>query len=123
MAGDVVLIDYLVAAALAISGMLALLVLGGDIIQMNTQAREYWQAKSALADFEARWQLSGSSMPTGSFCGVSNDPWVTDWCGSEQVKTLPNVCVFSHSDTSLVSMSWGLEGCDSAHLLSVSRGF
>ena len=45
------LIDYLVAAALAISGMLALLVLGGDIIQMNTQAREYWQAKSALADF------------------------------------------------------------------------
>ena len=117
------LIDYLVAAALAISGMLALLVLGGDIIQMNTQAREYWQAKSALADFEARWQLSGSSMPTGSFCEVSSDPWVTDWCGSEQVKTLPNVCVFSHSDTSLVSMSWGLEGCDSAHLLSVSRGF
>ncbi|MDB3933233.1 hypothetical protein N9393_02755 [Luminiphilus sp.] len=123
MVGDVVLIDYLVAAALAISGMLALLVLGGDIIQMNTQAREYWQAKSALADFEARWQLSGSPMPTGSFCEVSSDGWVTDWCSSEQVETLPNVCVFSHSDTSLVSMSWGLEGCDAAQSLSVSRGF
>ena len=117
------LIDYLVAAALAISGMLALLVLGGDIIQMNTQAREYWQAKSALADFEARWQLSGSPMPTGSFCEVSSDGWVTDWCSSEQVETLPNVCVFSHSDTSLVSMSWGLERFDAAQSLSVSRGF
>tara|TARA_B100000497_G_scaffold79665_1_gene88893 strand:- start:167 stop:523 length:357 start_codon:yes stop_codon:yes gene_type:complete len=118
-----VLIDYLVAAALAISGMLALLVLGGDISQMNTQAREYWQAKSALADFEARWQLSGSSMPSGWFCEASSDSWVTDWCRSEQVKTLPNVCVFSHSDTSLVSMSWGLKGCDGAQSLSVSRGF
>ena len=116
------LIDYLVAAALAISGMLALLVLGGDIIQMNTQAREYWQARSALADFEARWQLSGSLMPTGRFCEVSSDSWVTNWCSSEPVKTLPNVCVFSHSDTSLVSMSWGLKGCDGAQSLSVSRG-
>ena len=36
------LIDYLVGAALAISGMLALLVFGTDIIRTNTEARENW---------------------------------------------------------------------------------
>ena len=44
------LIDYLVGAALAITGMLALLVFGTDIIRMNTEAKEYWQAQSAMAD-------------------------------------------------------------------------
>lgn len=48
------MIDYLVGSALAITSMLALLLFGTDIIRLNVEARERWQAKMALADFDAR---------------------------------------------------------------------
>ena len=62
------LIDYLVGAALAISGMLALLVFGTDIIRMNTEARENWQAQNALADLRGADQSTRvMTLPQGAF--------------------------------------------------------
>ena len=49
------LIDFMIGAALAISGMLVLLIFGTEIIQMNIEARQYWHAQAALADLSAHW--------------------------------------------------------------------
>jgi hypothetical protein len=116
------LIDYLIGAALAISGMLALLVFGTDIIRMNTEAREHWQAQSAMADFAARKALyQAHSLASGALCDGVEPPWVVAWCQSPQVTSLPNVCVSVDSDTSRIVMRWGLEGCSGDHALIASR--
>ena len=77
------LIDYLIGAALAISGMLALLVFGTDIIRMNTEAKEYWQAQSAMADFAGRRVIyQTDSLTPGALCEGVEPQWVVTWCQS-----------------------------------------
>ena len=49
------LIDFTIGAALAVSGMLTLLIFGTEIIQLNVEARQYWHAQTALADISAHW--------------------------------------------------------------------
>jgi len=116
------LIDYLVGAALAISGMLALLVFGTDIIRMNTEARERWQAQSAMADFAGRktiYQIE--PLTPGALCDGVEPQWVVAWCQSPQVTSLPNVCVSIASDAPRIVMRWGLEGCLGDRALVASR--
>ena len=103
------LIDYSVGAAIAITGMLALLIFCTDIIRLNTEARDRWQAKSALADFEGRWQISGDSLPSGQVCQHAELLWVIEWCASLAVSSLPNSS--AAIDTELKLSHWaGREG-------------
>ena len=116
------LIDYLIGAALAISGMLALLVFGADIIRMNTEAKEYWQAQSAMADFAGRRVIyrTDSLMP-GTLCEGVEPQWVVTWCQSPQVTSLANACAAISPDASRIVMRWGLEGCSGDRALVASR--
>ncbi len=116
------LIDYLIGAALAIVGMLALLVFGADIIRMNTEAKEYWQAQTAMADFAGRQIIYvRDSLTPGALCEGVEPQWIVAWCQSPQVTSLPNVCVSISPDTSRIVMRWGLEGCSGDHALVASR--
>lgn len=116
------LIDYLIGAVLAISGMLALLVFGVDIIRMNTEAKEHWQAQSAMADFAGRHAIyHREPLTPGALCDEVEPQWVAAWCQSPQVTSLPNVCVSIASDASRMVMSWGLEGCAGSRALVASR--
>ena len=116
------LIDYLIGAALAISGMLGLLVFGTDIIRMNTEARERWQAQSAMADFEGRKTIyQAAPLTTGPLCEGVEPHWVVDWCRSPQVTSLPNVCASISADASHIVIRWGLGGCAGDGTLDASR--
>ncbi len=100
------LIDYLVGAAIAITGMLALLVFGTEIIRLNTEARDRWQARSALADFEGRWQISGDALPLGAVCQQSELNWVIEWCESPAVSLLPDVTATVDAVAKTMSLTW-----------------
>lgn len=116
------LIDYLIGAALAISGMLALLVFGTDIIRLNTEAREYWQAQSAMADFVGRKAIYQTAPLTpGRICEGGDPQWVTSWCNTVQVISLPNLCVSLDHEPSRILMHWGSEGCSGDRALTASR--
>jgi hypothetical protein len=116
------LIDYLIGAALAISGMLGLLVFGTDIIRMNTEAKEHWQAQSAMADFAGRKTIYQTEpLSPGVLCDAVEPEWIVAWCQSPQVTSLPNVCVSIASDTSRIVVRWGLEGCSGDRALVASR--
>ena len=53
--------DFMIGAALAVSGMLALLIFGTEIIQLNVETRQYWHAQAALADIsDARTSLGAT---------------------------------------------------------------
>ena len=116
------LIDYLIGAALAISGMLALLLFGTDIIRINTEAKEHWQAQSAMADFAGRRVIyQTDSLAPGALCEGVEPQWVVAWCQSPQVTSLPNVCAAISPDASRIVMRWGLEGCSGDRALVASR--
>ena len=116
------LIDYLVGAALAISGMLALLVFGTDIIRMNTEARENWQAQNALADFAGRRSTNPShDLASGGLCQGSDPAWVAAWCQSPQVQSLPNVCVHLNLESANITLRWGQDGCAGERALFAMR--
>ena len=116
------LIDYLIGAALAIAGMLALLVFGADIVRMNTEAKEHWQAQSAMADFAGRRVIyQTDSLTPGALCKGVEPQWVVAWCQSLQVTSLPNVCVSISPDASRIVMQWGLEGCSGDRALVATR--
>lgn len=116
------LIDYLIGAALAIAGMLALLIFGTDIIRLNTEARQYWQAKSAMADFAGRHAIYRSeTLASGMLCEGADPQWINAWCGSPQVGSLPNVCVSFDSEASRMTLHWGTEDCFAEEALTVSR--
>ena len=100
------LIDYLVGAAIAITGMLALLVFGTEIIRLNAEARDRWQARSALVDFEGRWQVSGDSLPAGTVCQQPRLQWVVEWCESPAVSSLPNATAFVELKAASISLRW-----------------
>ena len=100
------LIDYLVGAAIAITGMLALLIFGTEIIRLNTEARDRWQAKSALMDFEGRWQISGDALPSGQVCEQAELVWVIEWCASPGVSSLPNVSATIDTAAQTISLGW-----------------
>ena len=118
------LIDFTIGAALAVSGMLALLIFGAEIIQLNVEARQYWHAQAALADIGAHWYWSASpELSTGNLC--SDPTFSSTWCGvmAEQLsEALPNWCAtVVVAVPPEVTLSWGAEGCDTASALSVSR--
>lgn len=116
------LIDYLVGGAIAISGMLALLIFGTDIIRMNTEAREYWQARSAMADFAGRRVLnSPTSLPSGELCRGEDPGWVADWCHSIQITSLPNVCAYVDNEATRLVLHWGPKHCKGEGALAASR--
>ena len=116
------LIDYLVGAALAISGMLGLLIFGTDIIRLNTEARERWQVQSAMADFAGRKTIYQTEPLTpGPLCEGLQPQWIVAWCESPQVDSLPNVCVSLSPDASRIVIRWGLEGCSGNRALVASR--
>lgn len=116
------LIDYLIGAALAISGMLALLIFGADIIRLNTEARQHWQANSAMADFAGRNAIYGSeSLLSGMLCEGAGPQWINAWCRSHQVSSLPNVCVSFNREASQITLHWGSEGCFGQGAFTVSR--
>ena len=116
------LIDYVVGAALAISGMLALLVFGTDIIRMNTEARENWQAKNALADFVGRRSINPiDELASGELCQGNGPAWVAFWCQSPQVQSLPNVCVHLNLESANIILRWGQEGCSGERALFAKR--
>ena len=118
------LIDFTIGAALAVSGMLALLIFGTEIIQLNVEARQYWHAQAALADLSAHWYWASSpELSTGNLC--SDPTFSSSWCGAmaEQLsEALPNWCAtVVVAVPPEVTLSWGAEGCDTASALSVSR--
>ena len=116
------LIDYLIGTALAISGMLALLIFGTDIIRLNTEARERWQAQSAMADFAGRQAIYQTELRgSGEICNGAEPQWVVAWCKSHQVVSLPNVCVSFQAEDSRLVMKWGREGCSGDRVLTASR--
>ena len=115
------LIDYLVGAAIAIAGMLALLIFGTEIIRLNTEARDRWQAKSALADFEGRWQISGDALPSGVICKHAEPIWVIEWCASPVVSSLPNVSATIDNAAQIISLDWQGGRNASAPTISMSR--
>ena len=118
------LIDFTIGAALAVSGMLALLIFGTEIIQLNVEARQYWHAQAALADISTHWHWAASpQLSTGNLC---LDPaFSSTWCGAmaEQLsEVLPNWCAnVVVAAPPQVTLSWGAEGCDTASALSISR--
>jgi hypothetical protein len=116
-----VLIDYLVGAAIAITGMLALLVFGTEIVRLNSESRDRWQARSALADFEGRWQVSGEGLPLGAVCQQSKPMWLVEWCESSAVRSLPDVTATVDDAAKTVSLSWRGYRKGSDHTLSVTR--
>jgi hypothetical protein len=118
------LIDFTIGAALAISGMLALLIFGTEIIQLNVEARQYWHAQAALADISAHWQWAASpELSTGNLC--SDPTFSSTWCGAmagQLSDALPNWCAnVVVAAPPEVTLSWGAEGCDTASALSISR--
>ena len=115
------LIDYLVGAAIAITGMLALLIFGTEIIRLNTEARDRWQARSALADFEGRWQISGDALPSGAVCEHAELVWVIEWCASPAVSSLPDVGATIDEAAQTISLGWQGGRNPSAPTISVSR--
>lgn len=116
------LIDYLIGAALAISGMLTLLVFGTDIIHLNTEAREYWQAQSAMADFVGRKAIHQKAPLTpGRLCEGGDPQWVASWCDTVQVISLPKRCVSLDHELSRIVMYWGSDGCSGDRALTASR--
>ena len=115
------LIDYLVGAAIAITGMLALLIFGTEIIRLNTEARDRWQAKSALADFEGRLKISGDALPSGQVCEHADLIWVIEWCASPAVSSLPNVSATIDKAAQTISLGWQGGRNASAPTLSMSR--
>ena len=115
------LIDYLVGAAIAIAGMLALLIFGTEIIRLNTEARDRWQAKSALADFEGRWQISGDALPSGLVCEHSTLIWVIEWCASSAVSSLPDASATIDKAAQTISLGWQGGRSASAPTLLISR--
>ena len=108
-------------AAIAITGMLALLIFGTEIIRLNTEARDRWQAKSALADFEGRWQISGDALPSGLVCEQAELVWVIEWCTSPGVSSLPNVSATIDIAARTISLGWQGGRSASAPTLLVSR--
>ena len=115
------LIDYLVAAAIAITGMLALLIFGTEIIGMNAEARDRWQAKGALADFEGRWQLSGETLPAGMICSQTESDWVARWCESRAVLSLHKPQVTVNTAQREITVTWGGERHFATSALAVTR--
>ena len=115
------LIDYLVGAAIAITGMLALLVFGTEIIRLNTEARDRWQARVALADFEGRWQVSGDELPASPVCQQPQLNWVVEWCESPTFSSLQGVTVEIEEPVPTLSLTWRGNRNSSAPKLSVSR--
>ena len=115
------LIDYLVGAAIAITGMLALVIFGTEIIRLNTEARDRWQARSALADFEGRWQISGDALPSGALCQPAELVWVIEWCASPAVSSMPNVSATINAAARTISLGWQGGRNASAPTLSISR--
>ena len=118
------LIDFTIGAALAVSGMLALLIFGTEIIQFNVEARQYWHAQAALADISAHWQWAASpELSTGNLC--SDPTFSSTWCGAmvgQLSDALPNWCAnVVVAAPPEVTLSWGAEGCDTASALSISR--
>ena len=115
------LIDYLVGAAIAITGMLALLVFGTEIVRLNSESRDRWQARSALADFEGRWQVSGEGLPLGAVCQQSKPMWLVEWCKSSPVRSLPHVTATVDDAAKTVSLSWRGYRKGSDYTLTVTR--
>jgi hypothetical protein len=115
------LIDYLVGSAIAITGMLALLIFGTEIIRLNTEARDRWQARSALMDFEGRWQTSGDALPSGRVCQQAELTWVIEWCASRGVSSLPSSSATIDTATQTISLGWQGGRNASAPRLSLSR--
>ena len=118
------LIDFMIGAALAISGMLVLLIFGTEIIQMNIEARQYWHAQAALADLSAHWYWAASpELTRGDLC--TKPAFSSDWCDQMDVQlseALPNWCATVEvAIPPEVSLSWGLEGCDAGSASSISR--
>lgn len=118
------LIDFIIASALAISGMLALLVFGTEIVQMNAEARDYWHAQAALSDLSAEWYWAGSpQVSLGDLCSANS--FSSHWCDSmpEQfADRLPNWCArVIATMPPEVEFSWGLEGCDRPSALTITR--
>ena len=116
------MIDYLVGSALAITSMLALLLFGTDIIRLNVEARERWQAKMALADFDARWHLSGESLPIGPICRGGDSPWIVAWCISPPVMSLPHARAEVDINAPAITLRWGQGGAAEPDAQSVRRG-
>ena len=108
-------------AAIAITGMLALLIVGTEIIRLNTEARDRWQARSALVDFEGRWQISGDALPSGAVCQRAELVWVIEWCASPGVSSLPNNSATIDTAAQTISLSWQGGRNASAATLSLSR--
>ena len=115
------LIDYLVGSAIAITGMLALLIFGTEIIRLNIEARDRWQAKSALADFEGRWLISGDALPSGAVCKHAEPIWVFEWCASPVVSSLPSVSATIDNAAQIISLDWQGGRNASAPTISMSR--
>lgn len=104
--------------------MLALLIFGTEIIQLNVEARQYWHAQAALADISAHWHWAAS--PELSTGNLRSDPaFSSTWCGAmaEQLSEgLPNWCTtVVVTMPPEVTLSWGAEGCDTVLALSISR--
>ena len=118
------LIDFTIGAALAVSGMLTLLIFGTEIIQLNVEARQYWHAQTALADISTHWYwVASPGLSTGNLC--SDPTFSSTWCEAmaEQLsEALPNWCAnVVVAAPPEVTLSWGAEGCDTASALSISR--
>lgn len=79
------LVDFLAASLLAITGWLGLSALTTDTLALNREAIEYTMAHNALYDLVARWRLEGDLLPgaaVGDLCAGSGG-WVTVWCDTE----------------------------------------
>lgn len=76
------LLDFLIATGLAITGVLGLSALTTDTLTLNQEALEYTLARHAADDFAARWMLEENSPPTAPMSDMCNSAtaWAGAWC-------------------------------------------
>jgi hypothetical protein len=77
-----VLLDFMIATGLAITGVLGLSALTTDTLALNQEVFEYTLARHAANDLAARWSLEEAALPTLPVSDLCNSAatWTAGWC-------------------------------------------
>lgn len=113
------LVDFLFATVLAITGLLALSALTTDTLELNRETEAYTVANALAADFAGRWALHQTPWPSASehgVCGAPGHDWQVGWCSdaaSSAYRVLDDmqVCVTLDAGVWQTRVAWGQGDC------------
>ncbi len=123
------LIDFLFASFLAMTGVVALSAVTTETLALNRDIAAYTVTRNALDDLAGRWQLEASPRPiapVGDLCASPSEAWQASWCddtarSAYRVLDDMQVCVIIDAGRPQARIAWDGVNCGSAEQPQVGR--